>query len=443
MQKLRRVYLDYAATTPVDSEVVRAMLPHWTKRFGNPGSLHSFGQEAQAAVDESRAGIARFLGCQPKEVIFTGSATEANNLAIRGTVEGVWSGGYGVGGKGYRENGKPVALPHIVTSAIEHESVLETCGDLEKSGQAEVTYVPVDRRGIIKLDVLEAALRPETVLVSVMYANNEIGTIQPLPAISKIIRNFRNSKHEIRNPKSETKPNYQIAKLPNYPIFHTDAVQAVQFLDCDVGKLGVDLMTISAHKIYGPKGIGALYLGSKEYGVRSREYGVGSREYGVGALRPVITGGGQEHGLRSGTENVPYIAGFAKAIELVQLNRAKSARKIKILRETLRRGIMRFAPTARINSPDSGLPNILNVSFPGVRGEDLLFGLDLAGIAVSTGSACKAKSSQPSHVLKAIDLEEELIGGSIRISLGRPTTHQEIARALRALEKILAEQMSN
>lgn len=387
----KRIYLDYAATTPVDPEVVKAMRPYWVRRFGNPGSLHSFGREAQAAVDESRAKIAAFLGCQPREVIFTGSATEANNLAIRGVIRN-WK----------LENRNLTALPHIITTAIEHESVLETCRDLEKTGQAKVTYVPVDRQGYVKLDAFRAALRAETVLVSVMYANNEIGTIQPIAKIAEVIRNW----------KLEIKNSY-------YPLFHTDAAQATQFLEMDVGHLGVDLMTISAHKIYGPKGIGALY----------------ARHRGR-FLSPVVTGGGQEYGLRSGTENTPYIVGFAKAIELVKANRVQYGRKIKSLRDELWRGIMRFAPEAVVNSPDNALPNLLNVSFRGASGEELLLKLDRSGIAVSTGSACSSRALKPSHVLGALGLPEELIAGTIRFSLGRPTTHQEIISVIQTLKKI-------
>lgn len=388
------IYLDYAATTPVDPEVLKAMAPYFSRDFGNPGSLHEFGQKALAAIDESRAAIASFLNAESGEIIFTGSATEANNLAIRGVIKG-----YGVRDKGY--------VPHIVTTAIEHESVLETCRDLEKLGEAEVTYIGVSREGFVNLEEVKKALRPETVLVSVMYANNEIGTIQPIREISEIVRGFR--------------PNSLFSNL-YFPVLHTDAAQAVQFLDCDVQKLGVDLMTISAHKIYGPKGVGALYARTNVSGQ---------------LLSPIITGGGQEHGLRSGTENVPYIVGFAKAMELARVNREKTSFKFKTLREELWNGIMRFVPSAKRNTPEQSLPNILNVSFLGKSGEELLFQLDRAGIAVSTGSACKARSTKPSGVLVAMGLDETLISSAIRFSLGRPTTAVEIKKALGILKEIL------
>ncbi|MBI1975236.1 MAG: cysteine desulfurase [Parcubacteria group bacterium] len=414
-----RIYLDYAATTPVDPEVEKAMQPYFGKEFGNPGSLHQFGQAALAAVDESRASIARFLNTSSREVIFTGSATEANNLALRGTIRSFWWRYF----KERKSDEKPV-MPHIVTSTVEHESILETCRDIERRGAAEVSYIGVDRYGFIDVDELKSALRPETVLVSVMYANNEIGTIQQITEITEVIRNW----------KSSTRAKFGAGlEIGNsiYPLFHTDAAQALQFLDCDVKKLGVDFMTISAHKIYGPKGIGALY--AKQF-LNSNPHTPSS----------IITGGGQEHGFRSGTENVPAIVGFAKAVELVARYKERESSRIRALREELWRGILQIASRAERNTPvDSGegslpvaLPHILSVAFPGVSGEELLFLLDREGVAVSTGSACQARAVTPSHVLKALGVRDEVISATIRFSLGRGTSSQDIAQVHDVLKHI-------
>ncbi len=384
-----RIYLDYAASTPVDPEVLRAILPYFAEKFGNPGSLHSFGQEAMAAVDISRETIAKAIRADFREIIFTGSATEANNLALRGSIKSVM------------RHGSSVTSPRIIVSAVEHESILETARDLEKEG-VEVVYVPVSRSGIVDLEKLKSSLNERTLFISVMYAQNEIGTIQPIAEIARIIREFRG-----KNP---------------YPLFHTDAVQAFQFFDCDAKKIGVDMMTLSAHKIYGPKGIGALYVRN-------------------GAdITPLITGGGQEFGLRSGTENVPLIVGFAKAVEIVSSVRRQASRRTGELRDYFWDELKKIYPRAEINGSEKSferLPNILNVYFPEYFAEDLLAKFDLAGLAVSAGSACRSRAVGSSYVIEALGYSKDRAKRSIRFSFGRPTKKEEINGALRIMRNYL------
>ncbi len=411
---MNRIYFDYAASTPVDPAVADAITRCFSRKFGNPGSLHYFGQEAMAVIDESREKIAKAIGASPaggfREIIFTGSATEANNLALRGIIKGV------------KRQVSDVKCPRIIVSAIEHESILETCRDLEKQG-VEIIYLPVNREGIVDLKKLKEFLNDRTVLVSIIYANNEIGTIQPVAEISKIIENFRDVKCQMSNVKCLG------AALP---LLHTDAVQAFQFLDCGVNKLGIDLMTLSAHKIYGPKGIGLLYARqSAEHKARNEGFAAnGSR------LAPIITGGGQEFGLRSGTENTASIAGFAKAIELADKNRLKEAKRIGGLANYFFKGIKKIYPAAKINAAPNKkrLPNILNVFFPNISGRDFLVKLDLAGVSVSSGSACSARSAKPSYVLAACGFPEKRIKSSLRFSFGRFTTKEEINESLKRIK---------
>ena len=373
---MSKVYLDYAATTPIDPKVLRAMLPYLKKDFGNPSSIHSIGQRALAAIDKARQTVANFLGCSSQEIIFTGSATEADNLAIKGLVK----------------NG------HIITTQIEHHAVLESCQALEKQG-VEVTYLPVDKEGLVKVSDVEKAIKNNTALVSIMYANNEIGTIQPIAEIAKVLK-----------PKI---------------YFHTDAVQAVNYLDCNVKNLGVDLLTLSGHKIYGPKGTGALFV-----------------KKGI-PLEPLIHGGGHEAGLRSGTENVPGIVGLAAAIEEIQNPKIKIQNiKTKHFRDKLIKTILKVIPDAKLNgpTPQSGggrLPNNVNLGFKGTEGEALVISLDQKGMAVSTGSACSSKTLEPSHVLLALGLSEEEAHCSLRITLGRYTTEQEIEKFLKVLPSVI------
>ena len=396
----RKIYLDYAASTPVDPRVFEAMKPYFTEKFGNPGSLHSFGQEAIAVVDKSRETIAKAINADFREIIFTGSATEANNLVLRGVAVAF-----------AKKNG---THPRIIISSIEHESVFETARDLEQWG-IEVIYLPVDRRGIVDLVKLKSSLNDRTALVSIMYANNEIGTIQPIQEIADIVHG-------------------QTAR----PLLHTDAVQAFQFLDCNPKKLGVDLMTFSAHKIYGPKGIGALYI----------------RDGGKMKFSPQTTGGGQEFGLRSGTENVPLIAGFAKAVELLLISAHShelAHKRISELRGHFWQELKKIYPKAEINGvigeSDTlqALPNILNVYFPNHESQDLLTKFDMAGLAVSAGSACRSRAVESSYVIEALGYANgstELATGdrgkrSIRCSFGRPTTREEVDQALAVIKKCI------
>jgi len=388
---MKKIYLDYAATTPVDPAVLRAMEPYFTERFGNPGSVHSFGQEAITAVDRSREAIAAALGTGFRNIIFTSGATEANNLAIRGALPIA------------REHSKNFERPRIIVSAIEHESVIETARAVMRMG-AEVVHVPVSPDGIVDEKKIKEALNERTVLVSIMYANNEIGSVQPIAAIAKMVREFRaslgKSAHAV------------------YPLLHTDAAQALQFLDCNVERLGVDLMTLSAHKVYGPKGVGALYVRD------------------VKMLWSTARGGGQEFGLRSGTENVPAIVGFAKALELALAAREKESVRLAALRDGLWENIKKAFPKAEKNG-EPGLPNILNVYFPGHAAQDLLTKFDLAGLAASSGSACNSRAIEPSYVIEALGYSKERAASSIRFSLGRPTTPTETEEAVGIIETFL------
>lgn len=434
MKTFQKIYLDYAASTPVDKRVLEAMKPYFNEKYGNPGSLHSFGQEAVAAIDLARETIAGAIGAKFEEIVFTGSATEANNLALRGTVKAARFFLRGAGDSFKNQARENVGSfrsgadepPKIIVSAIEHESVLETAHDLEKEG-VEVVVLPVSSDGFVDLEKLKAALDERTVLVSVMYANNEIGTIQPIAEIAEIIKN-----HKLKN--------------KNYPLFHTDAVQAFQYLNCNVDKLGVDLMTLSAHKIYGPKGIGALYVRNNELGIMNygnEEPVIHNSKF---IIQPLVTGGGQEFGLRSGTENVPSIVGFAKAVALAAGLREKEARRISNLRHYFWRELKKIYPTAEANgimnkktiihNSSFILPNILNVYFPAQKAEDLLVKFDQAGIAVSSGSACRTRSAKPSHVLQALGLKMERVKSSIRFSLGRFVSKEEIEETLRRINKI-------
>lgn len=367
---MKRIYLDYAASTPVAPEVEKTMRIYFSKKFGNPGSTHWFGQETSAAIFEAREKIAKAIGVDYKQIIFTASATEANNLALRGVVSG-----------------------KIVVSAIEHNSVMETC-----SSRGNCVYIPVDKEGFVDLKKLKSALNKKTVLVSVIYASNEIGVVQPIKEISKIIRNFRGNNI--------------------YPLFHTDAVQAFQFLKCNVDELGVDLMTLSAHKIYGPKGMGLLYVRNKKL------------------ISPIVTGGGQEWGLRSGTENVPYIVGFGKAVELAESLRLKESGRLRKLRDYFWKELKKIVPKVELNGPiKNRLANNLNVYFPGRPAQDLCLELDIWGVSVSPGVACSVRSAKPSYIIQALGYSGDRPYSSIRFSLGRWTTKKEIDDVLRIFRK--------
>ncbi len=374
-----RIYLDYAATTPLDPRVLEAMLPYLTERFGNPNSIHSLGREARKAVDEAREKIAELLHCHPAELVFTSGGTESDNLALRGVAEA------------YRHRGN-----HIVTTAIEHHAVLHTCKALQERGFT-VTYLPVDEFGLVTPEQVAEAVTDRTILVSVMHANNEIGTIEPIAEIVTAVKK----------------------KRPDI-LVHTDAVQTVGHIPVDVQALGVDLLSFSAHKFYGPKGVGGLFV---RKGVR---------------LLPQLTGGGQERNRRSGTENVAGIVGMAKALELAVAEMPTELPRLQALRDELIEGVLSHIPDSRLNGhPTQRLPHNANFSFRGVEGETLLLQLDMHGIAASSGSACTSGSLEPSHVLLALGLSHEWALGSLRLTLGRFTTREHIQQVLAVLPPIV------
>ncbi len=396
MAKSSKIYLDYAATTPVDKEVLKAMMPYFKEKFGNPSSVHSFGQEAMAAVDEARESVAGFFSCDFDEIIFTGSATESNNLAVKG-----------LAGRN---------KIHIISTTIEHESVHEPLRELVKNGH-EVTHVKCDREGIVKVRDIEKAIKDNTALVSVIYANNEIGTIQPVKETGRSLQKI-NAERKERG----------LGRI----YFHTDAVQAVNYLECRPDWLKADLLTFSGHKIYGPKGIGGLYVRKNIL------------------LKPIISGGGQEFGRRSGTENTASIVGFAKALELVKKHQKRETEKITKLRDRLLNAIISVNKGVRLNGPPVGragslkfrLPNNINLRFPGRDNESFLIMLDRMGLAVSAGSACAGKALSVSHVLTAVGLSAKQAKESVRITLGRGTTGGDVEKAAAimktAYEKLLS-----
>lgn len=385
----KRIYLDYAATTPVDSRVFSAMKPYFTERFGNPMSLHSYGRVASDAVEKSRQAAAVFFGCDPEEIIFTSGASESNNLAIKGAV---------IAQKRHQDGAKT----HLITTEFEHSCVLESCKKLEEQGMADVTYLPVGMEGIVKVSDLEKAIRPETLLVSVMYVNNEIGTVQPIKEIGKLIEKLNKNREQ---------------KI----LFHTDATQAINYLDCKVENLKADLLSMSAHKIYGPKGVGCLFVRKNT------------------RLKRIQDGGGQEFGLRSGTHNVPGIVGLGAALEIAEKERRKVSKLVEKLRDHLIARVMKEIKGVKLNgSKQKRSPNNANFIFKDVEGEGLLLGLDIMGISVSTGSACSAGDLRPSHVLTAIGLPEEESHGSLRVTLGKYTTKTEIDYFVNSLKEVTA-----
>ncbi len=388
MKSQREIYMDHAATTYVDKTVLKAMEPYFAESFGNPSSLYRLGRDARNAMEKARAEVAGILGASPEEVTFTGSGTESDNLAVMGSA------------KAYQASGK-----HIIVSSIEHSAVLEAAEKLVKDG-FEVTIVRVGADGIVKLDELKRALRPDTTVVSIMYANNEIGTIQPIREIGNLIRDWRIK--ESRNP------------LSGLPAFHSDACQAAGALPLNVNTLGVDLLTLNGGKIYGPKGIGCLY---HRRGVR---------------LDPNIIGGGQEKNIRSGTESVALIVGFAKALSLAVKNADKENKRLKVLRDYFINLLTSSMPQTTLNGhPTKRLPNNVKVSVFGIQGESMVLALDARGISVSTGSACAARSLLPSHVLLAIGLSPELAHGSLRFTLGRKTKKADIDRVMKILPDVV------
>ncbi|MEZ5429402.1 MAG: cysteine desulfurase NifS [Pyrinomonadaceae bacterium] len=374
----RRVYLDNSATTPIDERVVEAMLPFLTEKFGNASSIHYFGQEARAAIDRARHQVAEAINARPNEIIFTSGGTEADNLAIRGLVEA--NEKYG---------------RHIITSRIEHPAVKNVCQQLEKRG-FEMTYLPVYEDGVVRIEDIKGAIREDTLLITIMTANNEIGTIQPVEEIGRLIRSEREKGRKIW--------------------FHTDAVQAIGRMKVDVEEIGCDLLSLSAHKIYAPKGVGALYV---RRGVR---------------LQSQNLGGHQERERRGGTENVPQIVALGKACELVERELAERINHLKNLRDTFEREIGEKIPDVVFNGHrEKRLPHLSNISFRHIEGEGLLINLDLQGVAVSTGSACSSGSLEPSPIIIALGQNEELARGAIRFSFGQDNTEKDVEYVLEVL----------
>ena len=371
------IYMDHSATSPVDPEVFEAMKPYFTDSFGNASTLYSLGRDARKAMESAREEVASIIGAETKDIIFTSGGTESDNIAIKGTA-------YKLKNKGN----------HIITSDIEHPAVDETCKYLEKNG-FEVTYLPVYEDGIVKVSDLEAAITDKTILITVMHANNEIGTIQPIAEIGKIARE-------------------------RGIYFHTDAVQTVGKIPVDVKELNVDMLSLSSHKLYGPKGVGALYV---RKGVR---------------IEPIIHGGGHERGIRPGTENVAGIVGLGKACSLARENLERDAQKLRGLRDRLIEGVLEQNEDSYLNGHRTKrLPNNANFRFTGIEGESLILHLDSKGIASSTGSACSSTKLEPSHVLMAIGLEEVEAHGSLRISLGHENTEEDIDFTLTAIKEVV------
>jgi cysteine desulfurase len=385
---MSRIYLDHNATTPVEPAVLDAMLPYFSADFGNAASIHTPGQRARSAVETAREQVAQLLGARPQEIVFTSGGTESDNHAIFGILRNAAG-----------------ASKHIITTQIEHEAVLNACQALEREGGTvagnrpaiDVSYLPVDRTGLVDPEAVRDAIRPQTALITVMHANNELGTVQPLEAIGRIA-------------------------AQNDIFFHTDAVQSAGKIPVDVNALGVDLLAISGHKFYAPKGVGALYIRG------------GTR------LRQLLYGGHHQRGFRPGTENVAGIVGLGRAAELARQSLAADAARVSSLRDELERGLLAQVPHACANAAlATRTPNTANLVFPGIEGEALIIALDLKGLACSTGAACSSGAIEPSHVLTAIGLSPEDARASIRFSLGRHTTHAEIAAAIEIVPAAVAQ----
>ncbi|MDP3953765.1 MAG: cysteine desulfurase family protein [bacterium] len=381
-----KIYLDYAASTPVDKAVLKAMKPYFKDEYGNPGSIHSFGQKANAAIDQARSAVADELGVEFDEVVFTASASEANDLIIDGIFEG----------SGIEE-------PKIIISDIEHESVSQTADNLVSRG-AQVVRLPVSQDGFVDPDELRKLLDEKTILVSVIHGSNEIGTIQPLEEIGNVIESFRKERGL------------------RYPLLHTDAVQTLPFMKIDTHLLKLDALTLSSQKIYGSKGAGALFI-SKDF---------------LPNLRPQLVGGGHEFGLRASTPNVPAIVGFGKAVEIVAQRRGEEGKRLMLLRDKLLKGLQTIEPNLEVNgSMQNRLPGNLSIYFPGRENEDLVIKFDMVGVAVSSGSACSVKATKVARSVLALGYSEERAASSIRFTLGEPTTTGDIDQAVKRAEKVL------
>lgn len=399
---MKKVYLDHSATTPVDKKVLDEMLPYFNNIYGNASSIHAFGQEAVAGVDEARARVAKFLNCRTGEVIFTSGATESDNLAVKGFIKAI-----------QKKNDKKL---HIITSIIEHDAVLQPCMELEKQG-IEVTYLPVDHRGVVKLEEFEKAIQDNTVLVSVMYVNSEIGAIQPIREIGKMIKKI-NEKRERDWKKLRAS---ERGDKPQNIYFHTDATQAVNFCNCDVAWSYVDMLSMSAHKIYGPKGVGVLY---KKEGV---------------PMEALQRGGHHENNFRSGTLNVSGIVGLGSAVNQIdEKYQEENNSKISKLRDKLVEGVFEKIDDVVLNTDrEVSVASHAHFSFLGIEGESLLMSMDLDGVAVSTGSACASGSLKASHVLIAMGIRTEVAHNSIRFTLGKHNTEEDIERVLEILPSIV------
>lgn len=386
---MKRIYLNNAATTAVDPEVLAALKPFFSKKYGNPSEFHILGREAKIAIENARNKIALFLGAKPEEIIFTGSATESINLSHKGLIEGLL------------ENFRGKKRPHIITSSIEHKAVLETCKHLERKGEVSVTYLPVDNFGRVDVNKIKEEIKPETVLVSIMYVNNEVGTIEPIQKIGSIIKKINNS---VRN---------------NRIYFHTDATQALQYLNCKVDLLGIDFLSFTGHKIYAPKGIGTLFV-----------------RKGTPIIRQ-LDGGDQESGLRASTENVPFIVGLGKAIEIIKRLKTFNSEKIVRSRDRLIKGILTIPGVRLTGHPTERVPHIASFVVDGVEGESMVLFLSDLDIIASSGSACTSANLTSSHVLTAMGIPPEISHGSLRFSLGKNTKEQEIDYVIRKLPKVV------
>ena len=388
---MKTIYLDHAATTPVHPTVLKAMLPYLKDDFGNAGAIYDLGRRARHAVDGSRARVAKLIGAKPQEIIFCAGGTESDNLAILGYARANALKGNNRG--------------HIITTNIEHHAVLDTCGALENEG-FEVSYLPVDKNGLVSAEQVARSVRSDTILASVMYANNEIGTVMPIARIGKRLKQINLARERRRLPRVA---------------FHTDACQAAGDLNINVNDLGVDLMTVNGSKLYGPKGIGFLY--------RRRDV----------SLAPIIWGGGQEFGLRSGTENVAGIVGLAEALSISQEQRNREAKRLTVLRDKFISATLKQIPKTQLNGhPQKRLPSNINISILGIEGESAVLYLDARGIACATGSACTAANLEPSYVITALGKNHERAHGSLRLTLGRETTQKDLDFTLTQLVKVAA-----
>ncbi|OGF61183.1 hypothetical protein A2662_03465 [Candidatus Giovannonibacteria bacterium RIFCSPHIGHO2_01_FULL_45_33] len=428
---MKRIYLDHAATTPVDKRVTKAMAPFWNENFGNAGGLYEEGRKAKNEMQRSRETIAKLIGAKTDEIIFTSGGTESDNLAVFGVAKAVASPSSKSDFPGKSDFFPDGARHHIITTKFEHHAVLTPCEQLVREG-FDVTFLDVGEDGIVNPEDLRKALRPETVLVSIMYANNEIGTIQPIAEIGKIIKEFRMAKEQVLkdlvSATGASTRNFSAEKYPclskfdtetfgkQYPYFHTDACQAAGYLDLNVNNLGVDLMTVNASKIYGPKGVGFLY---KRGGVK---------------IKPQIIGGGQEIRMRSGTENIPLIVGLAKAFEIAQTEHEAEAARLVSLRDYFIEEVIKRIPKVVLNGhATKRLPNNINVSILDIEGESLVLYMDAKGVSFSTGSACTSESLDPSHVILALGKPYEFAHSSMRFTMGRSTTKEELDKVLEVL----------